>query len=80
MTEPTAQNMTPPSVEHEIGEDNIEIQIGPVPLDIHNPVFIIAAASIIIFVIITLVFPVVSTELFGGLRTWLTANFDWFFL
>ncbi len=80
MTEPTGRNMTPPSVEHEIGEDNIEIQIGPVPLDIHNPVFIIAAASIIIFVIITLVFPVVSTELFGGLRTWLTANFDWFFL
>ncbi len=71
---------TDPSVEHEIGEDNIELHIGPLPLDIHNPVFVIAAVSIIAFVIAALLFPGESTELFGGFRNWLTANFDWFFL
>lgn len=36
--------------DYEIGQDNIETSIGPLGLDIHNPVFFISGLSIIAFV------------------------------
>jgi betaine/carnitine transporter, BCCT family len=68
------------SVDHEIGQDNIEMQIGPFGLDIHNPVFLVSGLGIIAFVLGTLMFPEGATALFAGTRDWLTGNFDWFFL
>lgn len=69
-----------PSVRHEVGEDNIEYQLGPFGLDIHNPVFLVSGLGIVAFVLGTLMFPEGATNLFIGLRNWLTGNFDWFFL
>jgi betaine/carnitine transporter, BCCT family len=68
------------SVEYEIGQDNIQTQIGPFGLDIHNPVFLISGLGIVAFVLGTLMFPEGATALFNGIRGWLTDNFDWFFL
>ncbi|ROU04290.1 BCCT family transporter [Histidinibacterium lentulum] len=66
--------------DYEIGQDNIETQIGPLGLDIHNPVFFISGLSIIAFVAYALVAPGQAAEFFGWLRPMLTSNFDWFFM
>lgn len=66
----------PIKTDFEIGQDNVR----PMGLDIHNPVFAISAASIVGFVIITLMFQQQATEFFGWLRPFLTSTFDWFFL
>ncbi len=66
----------PEVTEYEVGQDNIQ----PFGLDIHNPVFVISALSIIAFVLLTLAFQTEATEFFGWLRPYLTSTFDWFFL
>ncbi len=66
--------------DYEIGQDNIQPQIGPFGLDIHNPVFAVSGLTIVAFVLVTLAFQDGAATLFNDLRTWLTATFDWFFL
>lgn len=66
--------------DYEIGQDNIETQIGPFGLDIHNPVFLISGLAIVAFVFYALALPQQAEEAFGALRPWLTSTFDWFFL
>ncbi len=66
--------------EYTIGQDNIEAQLGPFGLDIHNPVFLISGLSIVVFVLGTLMFDSAATDMFGAVRNWLTGNFSWFFL
>ncbi|WP_420346491.1 BCCT family transporter [Pelagibius sp.] len=66
----------PETTDYEIGQDNIR----PFGLDIHNPVFVVSALTIIVFVLLTLAFQEEATEFFGWLRPFLTSNFDWFFL
>jgi len=66
--------------DYEIGQDNIETQIGPFGLDIHNPVFAVSAGVIILFVIVALIFPQQASDFFGWLRPALTSTFDWLFL
>jgi BCCT family betaine/carnitine transporter len=34
--------------DYEIGQDNIETQIGPFGLDVHNPVFLISGLSVVV--------------------------------
>ncbi|MEM9027584.1 MAG: BCCT family transporter [Pseudomonadota bacterium] len=62
--------------EHEIGQDNIR----PFGLDIHNPVFVISAITIVAFTALTLLFQDSVGPLFGELRKFLTSTFSWFFL
>ncbi|MEM7256172.1 MAG: BCCT family transporter, partial [Pseudomonadota bacterium] len=57
-----------------IGSDNIR----PFGLDIHNPVFLVSAGLIILFVVLSLMFQEKSAEFFGWLRPFLTREFDWF--
>ena len=64
------------TTDYEIGQDNIQVM----GLDIHNPVFLISSVTIVAFVIFTLMFKEGAAEFFGALRSWLTSNFDWFFL
>jgi BCCT family betaine/carnitine transporter len=64
----------------EIGQDNIEAQLGPFGFDIHNPVFLISGLSIVAFVAYALAAPTQAGEFFGWLRPALTSSFDWFFL
>lgn len=65
--------------DYTIGQDNIEHQ-GKVPFDIHNPVFGISAAAVVLFTVATLMFPGQLEPLFGGIRDGLTSNLDWFFM
>ncbi|HEV8037005.1 BCCT family transporter [Yoonia sp.] len=66
--------------DYTIGQDNIETQIGPFGLDIHNPVFLISGLSVVIFVLYALIAPAQAAEFFGWLRPALTSTFDGFFL
>src|SRR6056297_2127476 len=66
--------------DYEIGQDNIEANVGPFPIDIHNPVFMISGLSVIIFVAYALLAPTQAAEFFGWLRPALTSSFDWFFM
>ena len=58
------------------GQDNIQF----LGLDIHNPVFIVSSLTIIGFVAAVLAFQAHATVVFGELRTWLMATFDWVFM
>ena len=81
MTDSNAEEVPlDPSVEYEIGQDNIQTSLGPFGLDIHNPVFFVSGLGTVAFVLITLMFPEAATTVFGSIRSWLTTNFDWFFL
>ena len=64
----------------EIGQDNLEGQLGPFGFDIHNPVFLISGLSVVAFVIYALAAPGQAASFFGWLRPALTSTFDWFFL
>ncbi|MHA7875806.1 BCCT family transporter [Roseivivax sp.] len=66
--------------EYDIGQDNIDGQVGPFGFDIHNPVFVISGAAVVLFVLYALIFQAQATEFFGWLRPALTSTFDWFFL
>ncbi len=66
--------------DYEIGQDNIEAQVGPFGLDIHNPVFLISGLSVVVFVAYALIAPIQAAEFFGWLRPALTSTFDGFFL
>jgi len=65
---------------YEVGQDNVRRRIGALTFDVHNPVFAISGLVIVAFVIITLALQNEAAAFFTGLRDWLTANLDWFFL
>ena len=62
--------------DYELGQDNIR----PLGLDIHNPVFVISGAAIVLFVVLALFNQQATADLFGWLRPWLTSTFDWFLM
>ncbi|MFD1883326.1 BCCT family transporter [Paracoccus pacificus] len=64
---------------YEIGQDNISAA-RPVAYDIHNPVFLISAATILVFVVAAAFFGTTLEPFFTHLRDWLTGNLGWFFL
>ena len=66
--------------DYEIGQDNVEGELGPFGFDIHNPVFLISGVTIVAFVFYALALPEQAAAFFGWLRPALTSNFDWFFL
>ena len=68
------------STDYEIGQDNIQPALGPLGLDIHNPVFVISGLTIIIFVAVTLALPGLAEDALGWMLSAITSNFDWFFM
>lgn len=62
-----------------IGQDNIKGEFS-ISLDIHGKVFIISAASVLLFVILTLALQNDVEPLFSSIRTWLTSHLAWFFM
>jgi len=60
----------------EIGQDNIQA----FGFDLHNPVFFISGALIVMFVMCTLLFPESSNSFLGGAKSWTINNFDWLFM
>jgi BCCT family betaine/carnitine transporter len=65
--------------DYEIGQNNIE-GVKPFPFDIHNPVFAISAISVVLFTVVTMLFPTQLEPLFVHMRDGVTGNLDWFFL
>jgi BCCT family betaine/carnitine transporter len=65
---------------YEIGEQNFVGKLGPFPMDIHNPVFLISGFTIVLFVFVALAFHDAAEPFFSGLRDGLTSYLDWFFL
>ncbi|MGR3564247.1 MAG: BCCT family transporter [Heliomarina sp.] len=66
--------------DYEIGQDNIDGQLGPFGFDIHNPVFLVSGIAIVAFVFYTLALPEQAGEAFSWLFGAVTKGFDWFFL
>lgn len=62
--------------DYELGQDNIQWK----GLDLHNPVFVISASLILLFVAWALVFPTTASESLGTLRSGILNGFDWLFL
>ena len=62
--------------DHTIGEDNIQLW----GMDIHNPVFLISASLIIVFVLVTIQFPAQANEVLTATRGWCLATFDSFMM
>ncbi|QDF28289.1 BCCT family transporter [Halarcobacter anaerophilus] len=62
--------------DYEVGQDNVEI----FGMDLHNPVFFISAISILLFVVLTLVFPSAAKETLDTAKWWTINNFDWLFM
>lgn len=62
-----------------VGQDNFKGQIS-FSLDIHGKVFLISAATIFLFVILTLALQNEVEPIFSAMRSWLTANLAWFFM
>ncbi|MEZ5593334.1 MAG: BCCT family transporter [Gammaproteobacteria bacterium] len=66
--------------DYEIGQDNVQVKLGPLGLDIHNPVFLISGLTIIAFVVFSLLMREQASAFFEWMRGGLTSNLDWFFL
>ena len=67
---------SPYSTKHELGENNVQVA----GLDIHNPVFVISALLILVFVIGTLIAPAEAKVILDGAKNWTINNFDWLFM
>lgn len=65
---------------YEIGQDNIDGNMGPFGFDIHNPVFMVSGITVIAFVFYTLALPEQAGSIFSWLFSEVTKGFDWFFL
>ena len=66
--------------DYEIGQDNIESKVGPFPIDIHNPVFMISGMTVVLFVIYALALPDQAASAFEVMKSFVITTFDWFFL
>lgn len=66
--------------DYSVGQDNWSRRLGPFDVDIHNPVFVVSASVILLFVALTLGFPATAETAFSATRDTLTSTFDWFFL
>lgn len=62
--------------EYKIGQNNIR-RWG---MDAHNPVFVVSALVVFLFVIGTLIFPIEAKGTFDGAKSWSINNFDWLFI
>ena len=64
------------NTEYRVGQDNVQ-RFG---MDIHNPVFWVAAVLMLVFVVGTLMAPEPAKQAFDGAKGWSIANFDWLFM
>ena len=62
--------------DYTVGEDNVQMW----GMDIHNPVFLVSASLIVVFVMATIQFPVQANEILAAARGWSLATFDQFML
>lgn len=60
----------------EAGQQNVN----PLGLDLHNPVFFSSALLIVLFVVLSLLFPDTANSALTSTRVWIGNTFDWLFL
>ena len=65
---------------YRVGAQNVKTRLGRWGMDFHNPVFIVSAVAVVLFVAYALVFQDQASSFFGWLRPALTSTFDAFFL
>ncbi|AVW89930.1 BCCT family transporter [Celeribacter baekdonensis] len=92
MADQSPQDLTPEGIpspegdveiietDYEIGQDNVEGNLGPFGFDIHNPVFMVSGLAIMAFVFYALALPEQSGAVFSWLFSSVTKGFDWFFI
>ncbi|MCR9193929.1 MAG: BCCT family transporter, partial [Hyphomonas sp.] len=61
--------------DHEVGQDNVEV----LGLNVHNPVFFLAATLVLLFGGLTLIFPEASGAMLSEARARTLQSFDWLF-
>ncbi|WP_376696288.1 BCCT family transporter [Wenzhouxiangella sp. EGI_FJ10305] len=85
MSEFDEQNQKPKEIEeieaiydtdYEVGQDNVEAM----GMDIHHPVFAISSTLIVLFVVLSLIFPETANSTLDATRVWIGEKFDWLFL
>ena len=62
--------------DYEIGQDNVE-RLG---LEMHNPVFFVSAGLIVLFVLVSLLFPDAAKAGLEATKSWIQVVFDWVLL
>ncbi len=62
--------------DYEVGQDNVE-RFG---LDMHNPVFFVSAGLIVLFVLVSLLFPESAKAGLEATKAWIQVVFDWVLL
>ena len=72
MKEPNSEYDT----DYEVGQDNVDWN----GLDIHNPVFFLAAGGVLCFCGWVLAMPDLASVVLRGARDWTIETFDWFFM
>ncbi len=85
MSEFDDKNKTPEEIErieevyntdYEVGQDNVEAM----GMDIHHPVFVVTATLMVLFVILSLIFPDAANTHLTNTRNGIQSTFDWLFL
>lgn len=61
---------------HVIGDNNVQAY----GFDVHNPVFMVAAGIVILFVALSLSAPETASQVFQAVRVWATTQLDWLFM
>jgi len=79
MTDPTSDNGEI-ETDFEVGQDNIDGNLGPIGFDIHNPVFVISGITSVVFVLLTMIFPDQAGAVFLAVRDFATTKLDWMFM
>ena len=79
MTDPTSENGEI-ETDFEVGQDNIDGNLGPIGFDIHNPVFVISGITSVVFVLLTMIFPDQAGAVFLAVRDFATSKLDWMFM
>ncbi|MCP3670642.1 MAG: BCCT family transporter [Gammaproteobacteria bacterium] len=72
----TSNNTSAYDTNYKIGQDNIRNW----GMDFHNPVFLISAFLVIVFVIATIMFPGEAKQTFNNSKSWSIDHFDWLFI
>lgn len=72
--------VNPIDTDYQVGQDNVVVKVGPFGLDVHNRVFAVSGALVVLFVVLTLAFHAQMEPLFSGTKNWLTSQMDGFFL
>jgi len=74
-TEHVAETNSEYDCNYEVGQDNVEV----LGLNVHNPVFFLAASLVLLFGGLTLIFPTASGEILRAARSHTLQSFDWLF-